>query len=214
MYTILITDTNELVTSQRERIMQRSKLVDTLHFLTDQMYKGKDMTGFTVNMEYIRPISKERESEILTLSEELYKDKLEYKLPIDTKLTKEAGDVEIQITFLATEMDADGNVSQYVRKTSPCTLTIIPIAEWSNVIADSALASVDQRLIQTSLMIHELEDMQQQMADDYSKKADNLSLEDNQLQLTSDGNKIGDPVTLKGSTITVEGDGNLKVVNF
>ena len=37
MYTILVTESNELVTSVKERIMQRSKLVDSLHFLMDTL---------------------------------------------------------------------------------------------------------------------------------------------------------------------------------
>ena len=32
MYTILVKDTNELSTTVKERIMQRSKLIDNLHF--------------------------------------------------------------------------------------------------------------------------------------------------------------------------------------
>ena len=39
MYTILLGEDNELVTSVQERIMQRSKLVDSLHFLVEPIYK-------------------------------------------------------------------------------------------------------------------------------------------------------------------------------
>ena len=83
MYTILVNDDNTLTTSIRERIMQRSKLVDSLHFLVSPTYKGLDMTDFTVTMEYILPVSKEYVSEVLVKSEELYKEMLEYKLPFD-----------------------------------------------------------------------------------------------------------------------------------
>ena len=75
MYTILLNDTNELITSVKERIMQRSKLVDNLHFLVDPIYKGIDMTDFTVMMEYILPVSREYKSEVLVKSDELYKEK-------------------------------------------------------------------------------------------------------------------------------------------
>ena len=98
MYTILLDATNELKTSVRERVIQRSKLVDNLHFLVDPTYKGIDMSDFTVMLEYILPVSKEYHTEILVKSDELYKEKLEYKLPFDTSLTKEAGDIEIQLT--------------------------------------------------------------------------------------------------------------------
>ena len=43
MYTILVNDDNTLTTSVRERIMQRSKLVDSLHFLVEPTYKEKNI---------------------------------------------------------------------------------------------------------------------------------------------------------------------------
>ena len=110
MYTILLNETNELITSVRERIMQRSKLVDNLHFLVDPIYKGIDMSDFTVMLEYLTPVSREYKTEILVKSDELYKEKLEYKLPFDTALTKEAGDIEVQLTFIKVDMDAEGKV--------------------------------------------------------------------------------------------------------
>ena len=143
MYTILLNETNELITSVKERIMQRSKLVDNLHFLVDPIYKGIDMADFTVMMEYILPVSREYKSEVLVKSDELYKEKLEYKLPFDTCLTKEAGDIEVQLTFVKVSLDADGNNIQQVRKTSPTTIKILPISAWSDIIADSALGAID-----------------------------------------------------------------------
>ena len=71
MYTILVNQDNTMSTSVRERIMQRSKLVDSLHFLVDHIYKELDMSDFTVTMEYILPISKKYVTEILVKSNEL-----------------------------------------------------------------------------------------------------------------------------------------------
>ena len=153
MYTILVNDSNELVTTVKERIMQRSKLVDNLHFLVEPTYKGIDMSDFTVTMEYILPISREYKTEILEKSDELYKEKLEYKLPFDTCLTKEHGKVEVQLTFTRIILDADGRSIQQVRKTSPAVITIVPISAWSDIIADSALTALDQRILQTQAMI-------------------------------------------------------------
>ena len=70
LYTILINDDNTLTTSVRERIMQRSKLVDSLHFLCPPTYKELDMTDFTVTLEYILPVSREYKTEELVKSEE------------------------------------------------------------------------------------------------------------------------------------------------
>ena len=43
MYTFLINEDNTLTVSKRECIMERSKQVDTLHFLADTTYKDVDM---------------------------------------------------------------------------------------------------------------------------------------------------------------------------
>ena len=56
------------------------------------------MKDCTVVMEYILPVSKKYRTEFLVASEELYKDYVEYTLPFDTKLTSEAGDIEVQLT--------------------------------------------------------------------------------------------------------------------
>ena len=156
MYTILVNDDNTLTTSVRERIMQRSKLVDSLHFLVSPTYKGLDMTDFTVTMEYILPVSKEYVSEVLVKSEELYKEMLEYKLPFDTDLTKEAGEIEVKLTFSKVDLDEDGNDVQYVRKISATSITIVPIESWCDIIPDKALDAIDQRIIKTDAQIKAL----------------------------------------------------------
>ena len=159
MYTILVTSNNELVTSVKERIMQRSKLVDNLHFLVEPEYKGYTMSDFTATLEYILPVSREYKTETLVLSEDLYKDRLEYILPFDTNLTKEAGKVELQLTFTCVEMDSNGDGIQRVRKTSPTTIEIIPISAWADIIPDSALSALDQRLIKQDAQIKALAEL-------------------------------------------------------
>lgn len=195
MYTILVTQDNELVTSVKERVMQRSKLVDNLHFLLDPMYKEIDMNDFVVMMEYILPISKEYKSEILIKSDGLYKEKLEFKLPFDTSLTKEAGDIEVQLTFTKVDLDTKGNNVQYVRKTSPTTITIIPISAWSDIIPDSALNAIDQRIVETQAQIKALEELNNVIA---TTKADNIVLDEetHELYLTSSGTAIGNRIDM------------------
>lgn len=217
MYTILLNDTNELITSVKERIMQRSKLVDSLHFLVDPIYKGLDMSGFTAMMEYILPVSREYHSEILVKSDALYKEKLEYKVSFDTNLTKEAGNVEVQLTFVKVSLDADGENIQQVRKTSPTIIKILPISAWSDIVADNALGAIDQRLIQAEAMIQAVGEMAQYIDEN---KADNITYneEDNYIQLTANGNPIGDKIVLKSIgvnvvSIQVNEDGEL-IVNY
>lgn len=217
MYTILLNETNELVTSVRERIMQRSKLVDSLHFLVDPIYKGLDMSDFTVMMEYLMPISREYKTEILVKSDSLYKGKLEYKLPLDTCLTKEHGNIEVQLTFIKVELDADGESKQLVRKTSHTIVTILPISAWSDIIADSALNAIDQRLIQTEVMLNAMNDMVNYLD---SIKADNIIYDEETraLQLTANGQLIGDSVNIDyiGTSVVsikIDESGNM-IVNY
>lgn len=216
MYTILVNESNELVTTVRERIMQRSKLVDNLHFLVDPIYKELNINDFTVMMEYVLPVSREYKSEILVKSDELYKEKLEYKLPFDTCLTKEAGDVEIQLTFLKVELDAYGESKQRVRKAGPAFITIVPVTAWSNIIADSALSAIDQRLIMAESMLNAANEMNQYL---FETKADNIvyDAEGQFIQLTANGTPIGDKIVLNMTglggicvkQVQVDEDGNL-----
>ena len=202
MYTLLVNEKNEIVTTVKERIMQRSKLVDDLHFLVEPIYKGIDMSDFTVMMEYILPVSREYKTEILVKSDELYKDCLEYKLPFDTCLTKEAGRIEVQLSFLRVILDEEGNNIQQVRKTSPATITIVPISAWSNVIADSALTALDQRLIQVDALLNAANEFNQYL---HETKADNvIDGEDENgryIQLTANGTPIGNKISISDGNV-------------
>lgn len=210
MYTFLINENNTLTCSVQDAIMERSKMVDKLHFLADPTYKGVDMTDYTVNLEYVLPISKRYKTEILTKSDELYKNKLEYILPFDTDLTSEPGDIQIQLTFLAVTMDSDGTTVQHVRKVGPGVIHIVPIQNWSDIIPDAALSSVDQRLLAAEAMLKALSDRNAAIFD---SKADNLSYIDQKLQLTANGKPIGNAVKITQESVETE-DGSLRVVEF
>lgn len=211
MYTFLIGDDNTLTASVTERIMERSKMVDNMHFLADQIYKDVNMNDFTVMLEYVLPISKKYKTEFLKKSENLYKNKLEYLLPFDTNLTSEAGDIEIQLTFTKVEMNSEGKTTQYVRKVGPGIVHIIPISKWSDIIPDEALSTLDQRIIA-------LEALNKAMTDRFNinldNKADNLMYDDeHRIQLTSNGKPIGNAIKITTESVEVE-DGSLRVVQF
>lgn len=211
MYTFLINEDNTLTVSVSERIMERSKLVDNLHFLADPTYKNEDMTEYTVMLEYVLPTSKRYKTEILQRSEELYKNKLEYLLPFDTNLTSEAGDIDIQLTFVKVEMDSEGQTIQRVRKVGPGVVHIIPISKWSDLIPDDALSTLDQRIIA-------LEALNKAMTDRFNtsldNKADNITYDDeHRIQLTSNGKPIGNAIKITTETVETD-DGSLRVVPF
>lgn len=210
--TILVTQTNELIdTTPKEHIMQKSKLVEELHFLTDLSYKGKDMSSFTMLMEYKLPHNIGYKTQILEQSKELYDGMLEYKIPIDTDITQYDGDVEIQITMSKLESNAKGQMIQMVRKVQPTILKIYPIAAWSDFIPDEALTALDQRILKQDAQIKELNEIAEHLD---MTKADNLDYRNNKLQLTANGEKIGDAVTITSSGGSTGGDEGYDIVEF
>lgn len=206
MYTLLISEDNSISTTKKERIMQRSSMVDSFQILVYPTYKECDMTDFTVQMEYVLPASKRYVTEILELSEDMYEDHLRYVLPFGTKLTAEPGEIELQLTFARAELDENGRSIQRVRKTSTAKITIVPIAAWSDIIPDEALSAIDQRLIKTDAQIRALEDYAIALGE---SQVDNLSYDDaaNTLQLLAGENAVGDKVKLKSGDGSYDEDG-------
>lgn len=213
MYTFLIGEDNTLTATVVERIMERSKLVDSLHFLADPVYKDVDMSDFEVTMAYKLPVSKKTKTEVLVKSDKLYKDMLEYKLPFDTALTSEPGDIKIELTFTNVALDAEGKNTQYVRHAGPGSIKIVPISAWLDVVPDEMLSAVDQRIIATQAMIKALNDQNNTIM---KSKADSLRYKDSILQLTAQGNPIGAAVKIGSGSGggTDPDDGSIRVVEF
>lgn len=211
MYTIVVNQDNVLEKTHIERIMRKSKLVNNLRFLVPIQYNEINMDGFTAVLEYRLPITKDYAIEILTVQSELYADEyLDYRLPVDTKLTAEPGEVEIQLTFIKAQLDASGNSTQYVRKTLPTTITITPVASWSDVVPDTVLTALDQRIVALNLTVEQLSSL----ADVINQnKADGIVIDGDQVQLTSNGQPIGSPVTLQQNHI-YNTTGEIKVVEI
>ena len=197
MYAILVNPDNSLYASKKERIMQRSKLVNTLVFIVDPIYNGVDMTTATVLLEYILPVSREYKTVVLELSDERYNDCfLQYKLPFDTDLTSQAGLLELQLTFAYVEMMPNRTGIQRVRKTSSTTIDIIPITAWSDIIPDTALSGLDQRLIRLNESMMALNDYLDVID---NNKVDNLVYNsvDETLQLSAKGVGVGNKVSVR-----------------
>ena len=131
MYTILVNDDNSLQTSIRSKIIQGSKNIDYLHFLINPTYNDIDMSELSVILTYILPISKERKTLTLEKSEELYKERLEYKILLDDDenfITSEYGDVKLWLTFMDNE--------NIIRYTTPTFITVYRAEESSGASID------------------------------------------------------------------------------
>lgn len=197
-YVILVNDDDTLYGSKKCRIMQRQKLVNDLVFIVNPIYRNAhDMTKASVLLEYMLPISRKYETVYLELCDERYDDCfLQYKLPLDTNLTSEHGAVELQLTFAYAEMDENGNIVQRVRKTSTTTIEVTEISKWSDIIPDSALGGLDQRLIVMNSQIQALDDYMNVLS---NTQVDNLVYDDKEetLHLSAKGNTVGDKVSVR-----------------
>jgi hypothetical protein len=192
-----VNDDDSLYGSKKERLMQRQKLVNSIVFIVNPVYNNIDMTDATVMLEYLLPTSKRYMTEILTLSEKRYNDCfLQYELPLDTKLSSEAGEIELQLTFVKTELDEYGNGVQRVRKTSTTTINIVPISAWSDIIPDAALSAIDERLIKLDAQMRGLNDYMNVID---NNQVDNLVYNeaDETLQLSANGVGVGSKVSVK-----------------
>lgn len=199
-YVFLLENDNEIFASRREVLMQRSKLVDEVWFLVNPKYKTceNDMSVFNVVLEYILPNSKSYHSLELIQDNEGYEEYLKYVVPLDSNLSSEAGDIQLQLSFVYVGLDADGNGVQKVRKTKPAILHITPIAAWGDIIPDASLAAIDQRIIKTQAQIKELEQLAN-VLDGNAAIVDDLVYDekDDTLQLSAKGVGVGSKVSVK-----------------
>lgn len=178
-----------LTTSERTKIYQRDKLVDSIQFLFPKSYQTFDITKSNAVLQYT-DLANIAHAEVLVKDEELYKDMVRFTLPLDTSITRYAGD--IILFFTLSYVDTTEN-TQYVLHTGEATVNISPLKDLYAFVPDESLAFVDQMIGTLDAKLQATE----KMAEAYDKnKADNLVYENNSLQLTSNGEKIGKPVTI------------------
>ena len=176
MYTLVVKDDNTIITSIKQRIVQRSKLCDMIHILIPHIYKGCDISDYDVTMRYELPISHEKHIVQLIREPELYKgDYLEYKIPVDTWLTHEAGIVKFTLTIADVSIPESRTTEQYVRKITGGEIEIAALEDWASCIADPLLETVDQRIIQLLAAQKQLTEIQTQIMEHH----DNLIDDDN-----------------------------------
>ena len=74
-------------------------------------------------------------------------------------------------------------------------IKILPSASWSDMIPDSALSAMDQRILKLDALANQISENQELALDG---KADDISYEDNTIQLLANGKRIGTKHKLDG----------------
>ena len=160
MHTLLINNYNMITTTNAERIVQRTKNAHTIRILATNEYNGTKMNECSAILFYRLPVSGEWKSFDLTPSEDLYKGThVEYQFSADTWLTKEYGDVQIEVRFYNATMNGNIQIDQYVRKATNGTIHISQSQDWASGIADSLLDTLDQRIIQLMMAQNRQDEM-------------------------------------------------------
>lgn len=215
---ILINNDNIAITTEKETIMQRAKLVNKLSILCPQTYNGYDMSTFDLVMTYKLPISKNVRIVEMTRDEELYKENYcKYDLKIDTDITAENGDVELQFVFMKTYLDEDGNNIQQVRNVQPTSIHICQLSDWL-VPSDEALGTLAELYLTNKNMIKSLEQLAATL---YQNKLDDITIdiENKRVIGTANGNAVGEGIMLEELNnelveVGAETTGNVKIQNI
>ena len=187
--------------SVKTTIYQREKLVDNFRFLIPPTYDFVDLSDFTVILKYLDQ-GNEAHSEVLVKEDELYKEHLSYILPVDTNLTRFAGDITLHLTMSKVDMEEK---KQYSLETGEVTITISPLSDYYHFVSDSSLDAVSQKISELDVRLEAMD----KIAETYDQsKADDLSYEDNTLQLLANGKKIGSPQKLDDEIPAIDIDGS------
>jgi len=206
MYTILVRPDDTLVASSVEPIYHRESLIHKLRFLVDPEYvdgdEVLDMRTYMCTLEYKTPISETYIPVLLTPSVNLYKEKVEYLLPIDTAITSEVGVVEMKLTWVKLEVADDGSFKERVRKTPTIGIEILPVARWGDYVADAKLDILVQAILQSQANNEQMkayaEQIQQLAQYNAITKADNIRIDEETkvVQLESMGAPIGRQIVI------------------
>lgn len=202
MYTILMNSDKSLVCTIKTILYQRDKLVDKLQILIPQTYEDINLSDFTAVLKYVDQ-GNEVHSEILIQDEELYKESyLRYTLPIDTNLTRFAGDIKLCLTLNKVDME---EMKEYSLNTGETTITIASLSDYYSFISDKSLSVIDQKVNELNVKLEAID----KMATTYDEtKADNIKLDKDtsEIYLTAHDKQIGDKITINdlGNVIAEE----------
>lgn len=117
---IVMNEDKSLAVRERVTIYQTENLVDKIQILLPQNYKDLSIADSTVQLEYI-DVANIPHAEVLKLCDEMYRDRLQYVLPVDSRLTQFAGDIPVHISI--------GGQNSELLHTGDVTITVEPF-DW------------------------------------------------------------------------------------
>lgn len=150
MYTIMMYPDKSLVATNRTTIFQREKLADKIQFLFSQSYGDINTRDCMAVLKYVDQ-GNVAHAEILNMDKELYKDRIRCVLPIDTDLTRFAGDIYLRITFI--KLNTSKGVQEEVLHSGETSITIAPLSDYYAFVGDESLELIDKTLAEAQAKI-------------------------------------------------------------
>lgn len=149
MYTLRITDDNNVITTVKESLMEKSNCVNSIQIIINKLYKEQiDMTDTTAYMKYVLPVTKKIKMTQLIADTTTDESHILYTIPVTANISAESGDIEVSFTFLKLVHDEESDTTtSYVRKTESGLIHITKLAQFDSYEPSEMLTELDQRIL-------------------------------------------------------------------
>lgn len=149
MYTLRITDDNNVITTVKESLMEKSNCVNSIQIIINKLYKEQiDMTDTTAYMKYVLPVTKKIKMTQLIADTTTDESHILYTIPVTANISAEPGDIEVSFTFLKLVHDEESDTTNsYVRKTESGLIHITKLAQFDSYEPSEMLTELDQRIL-------------------------------------------------------------------
>lgn len=149
MYTLRITDDNNVITTVKESLMEKSNCVNFIQIIINKLYKEQiDMTDTTAYMKYVLPVTKKIKMTQLIADTTTDESHILYTIPVTANISAEPGDIEVSFTFLKLVHDDESDTTtSYVRKTESGLIHITKLAQFDSYEPSEMLTELDQRIL-------------------------------------------------------------------
>ena len=149
MYTLRITDDNNVITTVKESLMEKSNCLNSIQIIINKLYKEQiDMTDTTAYMKYVLPVTKKIKMTQLIADTTTDESHILYTIPVTANISAEPGDIEVSFTFLKLVHDEESDTTtSYVRKTESGLIHITKLAQFDSYEPSEMLTELDQRIL-------------------------------------------------------------------
>lgn len=149
MYTLRITDDNNVITTVKESLMEKSNCVNSIQIIINKLYKEQiDMTDTTAYMKYVLPVTKKIKMTQLIADTTTDESHILYTIPVTANISAEPGDIEVSFTFLKLVHDEESDTTtSYVRKTESGLIHVTKLAQFDSYEPSEMLTELDQRIL-------------------------------------------------------------------